>query len=71
MWPETQLYQLTVVVQVSVDQTFESRGQKATTSVNSLAVNFLKPEDYLNHLPTFSCHCTPVSAVDGSSVRNW
>jgi len=61
MWPETQLYQLTVVVQFSVDQTFESRGQKATTSVNSLAANFLKLEDYLNHLPTFSCHCTPVA----------
>jgi hypothetical protein len=52
MWPESQLYQLTVVVQLSVDQTFESRGQNVTSSVNSLAVDFLRPADYMKQLVT-------------------
>jgi hypothetical protein len=61
MWPESQLYQLTVVVQFAADQTFESRGQNVTSSVNSLAVACLRPADCMKQL---SLH-TAVATVRG------
>jgi hypothetical protein len=70
MWPETQLYQLTAVVQFPVDRTLKSRGQKATSSMNCLVVDFLKSEDYLKNTQTFSfsSHCVNITSTSAVAV---